>query len=538
MEPVEEQKNEVPLAVSVSEDKLKAYILATGDLSGLTVEGVKNVLKENKIVFGMIDDGQIEKYLATGSLPWEPLLAAEGEPAKPGQDARISYFFDRDPLRIGTIRQDGVMDFKDKGEIPQVKEGILLAEKFPVVKAEPGMDVYGNPIPATEPMDLPFLSGSGTKKSEDGLKIYAQTSGRPQLLADGKLCVFSEITIEGEVGLGTGNIRFDGFIDVSGGIREGFRVQGGKLSTKEIDRAEVAIEGDIIVDGGIIGAKVSSKGNLKARYIRSSHLEVLGNVVVEGEVIDSTIQTQGAFVINDPRGKIFSSQIKAGKGIEANQIGSDSSRPCTLTLGGDSATKSLVDKLAAEGAGLKAEQERLAGLVESLQKDSIRLSTDIGRLAQVQDRSAVEQRAWQKRIEEFKNNKDLAGLAQAEKEIRILKAKIQAVEKPLGRLMEEQDQVTEKISTCRQKIEASKKRAQDLGEEISGVLDLAKKRNNLPVLKVHGSIFSGTVIEGYRASLQLTETLEYVSIRESNVTPPTAEGRARSEWKMGISSLS
>ena len=70
------------------------------------------------------------------------------------------------------------------------------------------------------------------------------------------MCVFSELKIDGDIGLETGHVDFDGFINASGTVQEGYKVHGGKLAAKEIYRAEVEIAGDIVLEGGLIGAKV------------------------------------------------------------------------------------------------------------------------------------------------------------------------------------------------------------------------------------------------------------------------------------------
>jgi hypothetical protein len=229
-----EESPEVSYELVVSEDKLKASLCAHGEgASSISMEGVKKFLKAKGICHDLVDDRQIEEYVSQGAILKEPCLMAEGQPATLGKDAQVTYYFDRDPLKIGGIRAGGAIDFKDKGEIPQVKEGDLLGEKIPLIKEKPGMDVFGKPIPVEPAKDVLFHSGTGTKKSPDGLKIYAQINGRPELMGDGSVCVFPEIRIKGDVGLATGHIRFDGFVDVEGTIQEGFQVKAGRLAAKE-----------------------------------------------------------------------------------------------------------------------------------------------------------------------------------------------------------------------------------------------------------------------------------------------------------------
>ena len=75
-------------------------------------------------------DEMIEEYIRKESILKEPCLAAQGLPV-PGKDAQVTYHFERDPLKIGSTRTGGAIDFKNRGDIPQVSEGDLRAKKFP-----------------------------------------------------------------------------------------------------------------------------------------------------------------------------------------------------------------------------------------------------------------------------------------------------------------------------------------------------------------------------------------------------------------------
>ncbi len=216
--------NEVTFELTVSEDKLQASVFALrqGNPS-VTPEDLKSFLKSQGIGHGLVNQERMEEYIREGALFLQPCLLAEGKPAEPGKDAQVTYHFDKDPLKIGSIKAGGTIDFKDKGEIPQVKEGDLLAEKNPLVKAVPGLDVFGKKVPIEEARDVPFILGTGARKSADGLKIIAQIRGRPELMGDGRVCVFPELKVKGDAGVATGHIRFEGFVDVEGAVQEGYR---------------------------------------------------------------------------------------------------------------------------------------------------------------------------------------------------------------------------------------------------------------------------------------------------------------------------
>ncbi len=531
---MDSQEHKYPFSIHVTPDSLSAYITAEDDLSGLTLEIFKDFLKGQRITAGIIDDATIHRFLAEAYQSRETWLLAEGRYPKIGRDAQITYFFDKDPLKIGTLRDGGTIDFKDKGEIPQVKEGDLLAEKIPPGTGESGMDVYGKIIPAQVGKDIPLRCGQGARKSADGRKFHAQTSGRPELLPDGTLNVIPELTIRGDVNLETGHVAFNGSIDVRGSIQEGFRVRGGRLVAKEVYKAELEIQGDIVIDGGIIGSKIFCKGNLKARYIHASTIEAWGDVVVEGEVLNSQIDTNGSLLTSSFGGKIFSSQIFARQGVQACQIGSDSSKPCRLVIGISAAQKKYVDQLAGEIRERETQQSKWMAHIQKLKDETEQNEKQIGLLAQLQDRSMIDVRGCEKKIAELKRQSGKENLVQIEEKKKALEEKIRSLEKPLEEFLNRQDEIAAEVKTLQQQIDETADQIEERKKEIQNTLAKPQEESQMPTIQIQDIIFSGTLVEGCYSSLQLRDSLRKVMIREYKSTHLNPQGHPVTEWSMKV----
>ena len=337
-------RTDVEFNLTVSEDKLNAFISVNGKGSGtITLDTIKNFLQRKEIEYGIVDDAQIEEYLKNMDSKKEPLKIAEGKPPESGKDAYIKYCFETDPLKVGAIKNGGAIDFKDRGDIPHVKEGDLLVEKIPVLEGRPGKDVYGSPIPPKKSYDTKLKNGKGTKISDDRLKIIAKIEGIPEISAMGKVYVSPQLKISGDIGLKTGHVDFEGKIEVSQAIQNGFCVKGNSLTANEILKAEIDMTGDIVVYGGIMGATIKTGGNIRAMYVRDSRIEAYGDVVIEKELIDSKVDTSGACIVNS--GPILSSKVAAKKGINAITIGSEISKPCKLMVGVDERIKNEIDRI-------------------------------------------------------------------------------------------------------------------------------------------------------------------------------------------------
>jgi uncharacterized protein (DUF342 family) len=533
-ESAEKEPRAPTFELNVSEDGLKAHLLVKrqGDLP-LRVEEVNTFLKEKGISFGFIGDAQIEESIRTGILFRELCLVAEGTPPVPGRDAQLIYHFAKDPAKIGKIKQGGEIDFKDKGEIPQVEENALLVEKIPLIQETPGTDVYGKSIPVAKAKDCSLTAGPGTKRSTDGLSIRAKIWGRPEATPDNKISVSPALDIQGDVGLETGHIRFDGFVKVDGSIQEGFRVYAKKLFAQEIFRGEVEIEGDIEVDKGIIGARVAAKGNIKARFIHSSQVSAVGDVVVEKEIIDSKIET-GGNLIAIPNGKVFTSQVAAKKGIATGQIGSESSKPCVLTIGMDCQAKEWIRKLREEISLKEKERAKIQTSVKQLNGTVKELEEKIPKLAQIKDKGLLEYNKFKEGVETLADGKAPSLSEQERSRLRQIEATIKKIAGELAKLMDQRDKIAQELSRlqdqdrdCEGAIEGLQQEIEKLTQDGSG--------KEVPSLKVYNGIFAGTTIQGLHCQIMLEETLLKATISEKKVTKVDPEGNKSTAWEMRLS---
>lgn len=526
-----EEADQVSYALTVSDDRLEAHLSARvkGDGS-ITIDNLTAFLKEKHISYGLVSDSEIENYISQGVILREPCLIARGLAPQTGKDARITFFFDRDPHKAGKITDRGVIDFREKGDIPQVKPGDLLAEKIPLVKEKEGVDVYGQPISVEKAKDLVMSSGTGTKKSMDGLKIYAQNAGRPEVLSDGRVCVFSEIRINGDVNLETGHVRFDGFVDVGGTIQEGFRVKAGKLASREIFRAEVDVDGDITVDGGIIGAQVSSRGTVKCKFIDASHIVTTGDVIVESEVIDSKVETNGALMVT-PAGRILASQVMAKKGVAAAQIGSETSKPCTLTIGVDTHAKRVITTLQEEISKKEEEKKQAKKNLERVSSASLQMSETILKWTHIKDQTVLEQSSIKEKLEELKQENNPPRLTQSRRQLQEIEHKLASAEDTLRKLRDQQEQLMQTSSALQSLVQELDSAIQGHHSEIRAKLEQGQLKEK-PTVKVTKAIYEGTIVEGIHSTLVLKETLPETLIREEKVRIVSPEGEETFEWQM------
>jgi len=499
--------------LNVSEDKLNAFISIKKEVTDpMTVDNIKNFLQRKGIEYGIVDDPQITEYLKITGNKKEALKIAEGRPPEPGKDAHIKFYFETDPLKVGAIKEGGAIDFKDRGEIPLVKEGDLLVEKTPVVEGKPGKDVYGSPIPPQKPNNIKLKHGKGTKISEDRLKIIAKIDGIPEISAMGKVCVSPQLKISGDIGIKTGHVDFDGKIDVSEAIQNGFRVKGNSLTAKEILKAEIDMSGDVVVYGGIIGATIKTGGNIRAMYIHESRIDAYGDVVVEKELIDCKIDTSGACIVN--KGPILSSTVGARKGIRAISIGSEISKPCHLMVGEDERIKNEIDRLKEAVLLKKQYHKKLKSRLKEIKDEPKNIERQIAEMAQIQDKMMVTKRNIEDQIQKFKDAGNKTRLEDAEAKLKMLVSEMKKGEEKLDDLFNKQEQITEEIPDTQKKITDTKAEIKKMKFKISEIVQWSAREKGIPEVRVKDMIFADTTINGFYSSLKLTQDYKCVLIKE------------------------
>jgi predicted Zn finger-like uncharacterized protein len=509
----EQTRTDVEFNLEISEDKLNAFISVNGKGSGtITLDTIKNFLQMKRIEYGIVDDAQIAEYLKDMDSKKEALKIAEGKPPESGKDADIKYCFETDPLKVGAIKNGGAIDFKERGDIPHAKEGDVLVEKIPVIEGRPGKDVYGSPIPPKKSYDKKLKHGKGTRISDDRLKIIAKIEGIPEISAMGKVYVSPQLKISGDIGLKTGHVDFEGKIEVSQAIQNGFRVTGNSLTAKEILKAEIDMTGDIVVYDGIMGATIKTGGNIRAMHVRDSRIEAYGDVVIEKELIDSKVDTSGACIVNS--GPILSSKVAAKKGIHAMTIGSEISKPCKLVVGVDERIKNEIDMIK-ETQVLKIEVlKQLRSRLEEIKEEPKKIEKQIAEMAQVQDKIMVRKRSIQKQIKELMESGNKSRMADAEAELNLLDAEMKKGEENLDNLFNRQDQLAKEIPDIQKEITDSKAKIKEMKNKISEISEWSTKEKGIPEVRVKDIIYGDTAITGFYASLKLKQDYKSVLIKE------------------------
>lgn len=530
---IENQRAGATVNITVSKDKLRAsaHIDGMAPVTDMDVDDIKLMLHSEGILCGIADDERIAAFLSGAFGVGESWDIATGTEPIPDAPPEVVYHFDTDPLKVGTLTEEGLMDWKERGQLPQVKAGDLLAEKIPGPKGKEGMDVYGKKIPVPKMREQRFKCSKGARRSADGLQVHATLAGIPRLSLIGEMSVLPILKIDGDICLETGHVTFEGHIDVAGAVEKGYRVNGGSLRANEIRSAQIDIDGDIYAANGIFGATMRCGGNLKAGHIHNADIVVAGDIAVEKEIIESTVEANGRCLITD--GIIISSTVSAKMGVNVMDIGTGASKSSELIIGIDRQLERESDAVKTAIQNLKTERQNLPKQLDKLRKRSDEINTRLGEVAQEQDKCMVQHRRLQEKVEAGLLRQGGVAAEKLRQTMAELKARQDAFDQDVAELMAEDESIGQEISTIETAITESAGTIKDLNQRLEAIADAQKTDPGRPVVKIGGNVYAGTQFTGPHGSLILDEDLKHLSVVETD--KPDHDGAKR--WRFEINAL-
>ena len=515
---------------TIVSDGMKAYLVEKSKMdSDVNIADIKKILAREKIIFGIVSDKKIQSFIDKRLKRIKPFLIAEGKlPTEPSHGS-IEYMFDTNPIKnIDTSKVDEEqdrIDYKERGEMPFISKGDLIAQRIPGIPGKHGKDVFGKRIEAQKARQANLRCGNGVSLSEDKRMAHARIDGMP-VLTTGRMervNVLPQYYINGDVNMKTGNIRFAGPVVVKGTVQNGFKIRSASLEAQELYRADVRVDGNINIQGGVVGSKVVCLGEFKTKFLKGSTVECESDVVVKNGIVDSKVDTRTNCIVEN--NKILTSNIMALKDIITVDLGSKTSPGSQLTVGIDPV-------LAKEMARLKDELKLLEEKIENEEEE-----LDIDCFEDIED----EYKEVIKKIEKLepaleeaskitsgliKNYKDLKNKEQQKEKqnkskkqeqlistIKVFSAKIGPAKKELITLKKDQKDLQskiEKIQNLRSEFDKTQSEIQLINKKIQTSDQKAR-------VVVKGDVYPGSIINGIDSSLEIFEQKSSVKFEEISI---------------------
>lgn len=283
-------------------------------VSTLKLAGVKHGIKKKAIQHFLSNHEYCRDY-----------IIAEATPPVHGHDARIRYFFDVNATAKPKLNEDGSVDFHQLGNIKIVNEGDKLAELTPVDRGRPGIAVNGKPISPRKVKNRMLRFGRNIELSKDRCKIYSKVSGHVTLVDD--MVLVSDIyQVPANVDSSTGDIIYNGTVQVTGNVNTGFRIEaeGDIVVNGVVEGATLISGGNIVLKRGMQGmdrGELQAEGNITAKFLENSKVKCKG-VLKADAILHSEVECQENIDVLGKKGLINGGQMRTYGSIHATTLGS------------------------------------------------------------------------------------------------------------------------------------------------------------------------------------------------------------------------
>lgn len=321
-------KNE-GIDIETSKDRMEGYIkFNPAEFGGslLTFESIMDELGKFGINYGIIED-DIHELIGLKDLKSYSIkhTVAKGQLPVNGIDGELIFNFDSEKSQP-KILSDGSVDYKEIGFFVSVKAGDVLAYRTNPTLGTAGTDIFSRPVNQKAGKIAPkFSKGKNVYISDDEIELKAQISG--ELVVSGKsIGVSPVLEIKGDVGYETGNIVFEGSVNVGGGIISGFTVEAqGNVEVKGVvEGATIVARGAVNLYGGVQGmhkANISAGGDFFSKFVQNATITVVGDIK-SNALLHSKVISKGSITLEGDNCIIVGGDVEVGGGIKARTIGS------------------------------------------------------------------------------------------------------------------------------------------------------------------------------------------------------------------------
>ncbi len=338
--------------IEVSQDNMQAILRfypASETGNRTTMDSVIKDLRYHNIVYG-IQMSVLQDHFMSDGIYCTDLVVALGKEPRHGTDAYIKYYFNTDVHAQPTLKEDGSVDYFHLNMINPCKKGQLLAEIIPEDEGEYGTTIQGAKIRPRQVKKAHLEFGHNIEISEDRRKITSMVDGHVSMV-DAKVFVSDVYEVE-NVDLSTGNIDFEGSVQVKGNVSSNFSIRAGGnvIISGVVEGAYIEAGGNIIIARGMNGmAKGSLKagGNIVAKFLENTTASAGGYVSTES-ILHSDVTASTEIQVTGKRGFITGGHVRAGQKIEVKTLGATLGAPTVVEVGVDPEKKAEYMRLQKE----------------------------------------------------------------------------------------------------------------------------------------------------------------------------------------------
>ncbi len=321
------------------------------------------------VLFG-IDESALQDAFAQASCSQQPI--AQGVAPIAGKDCVFEELVHQSSDRTPKLDENGLIDYREHGVITVVQTGAALMRRHPATPGVDGKTVTDRLLPAKAGKDEPFASPlPGTQlDAMDPNLLLAACSGQPVRVPHGFLV--EPILVLKEVNMASGNIHFDGTVQIQGDVVQGMKVQasGDIVVSGMVDGGMLEAGGNISVAGGVIShAQVRAKGSVSARFAQDVSIHAGTVIALDDMALECQLVSLNHIIIGaqaPERGRLIGGNITAMMLLRVPILGSSKGGLTKIMLGTNEELTSQYQALQERIAKEKEAEEHLEKLVKQL----------------------------------------------------------------------------------------------------------------------------------------------------------------------------
>lgn len=371
------------ITLKVSEDEMS--ILAHGRTTEALMQSTMAEVEEQLKLLRIKLQPDPEKWSSRIRENWnedgefEGVIIGQGTQVEEPRPARIDW---ARPFFTGGFAIDektGRVDYRRRTDQATVNEGDYLGEFVPQYDGQPGMTVYGKPIPIDRPKRLKVKAGLNTREEpgeQPGTRrFYATRRGRVRY-TNGVLAVDDVWTIDGNVSLATGHIKHPGTVIVRGDVMAGYHIEAeGDVEVEgTVEATQIKCGGNLTVKGGISGgrgARIDAGGSVLATFINDFEVHAGADIVVEHEIVQSRVFSKGATGL--PGGRIIGGHVMALAGLSVGTVGTENGTRTMISVAVHEPMTEEIRELHRQRRALEANKHKIQKAVDDARRQQDKL---------------------------------------------------------------------------------------------------------------------------------------------------------------------
>ncbi|MCI8357574.1 MAG: DUF342 domain-containing protein [Lachnospiraceae bacterium] len=325
--------------LTITPDNMRAYVRFYAPSVGgglMTADELIQDLENSGIKYGILTE-VIQKCFAKRRDYCKDILIAQGKEPVHGRDASIKYYFNTDRKVKPALKEDGSVDFFQLNVVQHCDKGDVLARLIPEDPGEYGTNLLGQRLKPRDVKKAVLKYGNNIEISEDNTTLISQVSGHVELI-EGSVFV-SDVLIVENVDNATGNIDYEGSVQVNGNVCTNFQVKAkGDIEIKGVVEGAVLEAGEnIIIARGVNGmgkGSLKAGGNIISKFLQGVTAQADGYIASES-VLHSRLMAGTEINIDGRKGFISGGSVSAVNSVNVKTLGSAMGADTIVEVGVD-----------------------------------------------------------------------------------------------------------------------------------------------------------------------------------------------------------